>query len=214
MKTLQKFGFSALSPELFGSFFSLDISMTERIINTLLNTEFRIDRLEEEIPENGRFQFLNSCVIADAHTEAGRLALAITLINEDTEDATSDILNWILSRVMLKRRNVYPLLLVFDTTVSGGEKGGVEMRVIDNHPFPFALAVVWAGTSSGRKKCDTMLEDLMRVIPEEIEDDKIRRLYYRAFRKSGLEEKEIVSYSIWLESVKRDIVMLGDIPGI
>ena len=212
MKTTLRFGYSALSSELFGTFFTLDLSVTERIINTVLDTDFTVDGAEDTGVDEEKFSFYHPFVLVDAHTEQGRAAIALTVIDENTSDATEDILNWILYRVMMKRRNVYPVLLVFDTTsyFSSSERP-VSIQVIENHPVSFALSVAWVRNGRNRR-LRTLFSDLLGVLPDDMEDTEIRELYLRAFRESGLEEKELVSYSMWVESVERDIRALGDIP--
>lgn len=212
MKTTLRFGYSVLSSELFGTFFTLDLSVTERIINTVLDTDFTVDGALDTGMDEEKFSFCHPFVLVDAHTSHGRTAIALTLISEETEDATEDILNWILYRVMMKRRNVYPVLLVFDTTsYFSPSDPPVSVRVVDNHPASFALAVAW--TRNGKQgKQSPLFHDLLCVLPDDIEDAEIRDVYLRAFRESGLEEKEMVSYSMWVESVERDIRALGICP--
>lgn len=214
METSQHFGFSILSQELFGTFFSLDALLTGRIINTILDTDFVIEGVEEIGLGEESLSFYHPFVLADARTSYGRSVIALTFIDEDTRDATEEILNRILYRAMLMRRNIFPVILVFDTTFSFSPSDlPVTLRVNENRPFTFALAVAWVRNTGG-KRFDCIFSDLLKEVPDEIEDDGIRRIYLEAYRRSGLEEKEMISYVMWLESIERDIRALGDIPGL
>lgn len=214
MKTTLRFGYSALSPELFGTFFTLDLGVTERIINTVLGSDFSLDGARDTGVDDEKFSFYHPFVLVDAHTEQGRAAIALTVIDEDTADATEDILNWIIYRVMMKRRNVYPVLLVFDTTAFFSPSSlPVTVKLVESNGVSFALSVAWV--RNGRDgRLGALFSDLLSVLPDDMADGEIREVYLRAFRESGLEEKEMVSYSLWLESIERDIRALGDIPGL
>ncbi len=210
MKTLSKTGFSSLSDELFASFFTADKTVTEKIINTLLECDFRVDETEACEVDRERFGYYHPFVIIDAHTKSGRCAIAVTHIDRDCEDDTGDILNWVLYRTVLERRNIYPILIVLDSTdFFRNELYPVTLRIINDTQVHFAFAVVWTRMKSERKRLNALLKDLTATKAENILDDEIRRIWMESYEKSGLCEMENVAYSMWLKSMESEIERLG-----
>ncbi len=210
MKTLSKTGFSILSDELFSSFFTLDRTLTQRIINTVLDGDFCVDGVEEFELDRERFGYYHPFVLVDAHTPSGRCAITLTHIERGGEDDTSLLLDWMYYQTTLKRRNVYPILVTFDSTDDYlGQKAPVSVRLIEASPVSFALAVVWVRMNRGREDLLSLLGDLTAVEAVNITDDDIRRVYAESYTRSGLGEMENVSYSMWLKSIENDIEKLG-----
>lgn len=210
IETLTGTGFSALSDELFASFFTADVSVTERIINTILQCDFRVERTEACEVDKERFGYYHPFVLIDAHMKSGRSAIAVTHIDRRSEEDTSDILNWMLYRTALVRRNVYPILVSLDSTDGYlNELYPVSLRIADNVQYPFALAVVWTRMKSQKKELGALMSDLSATRSEDIMDDDIRRVWIESYTKSGLCEMENVAYSMWLKSMENDIERLG-----
>lgn len=210
MKTISKTGFSALSEELFASFFTADRSVTERIINTLLSCDFHVDEIEACEVDRNRIGYYHPFVVIDAHTKSGRCAIAVTHIDRNSEDDTGDILNWALYRTVIERRNIYPILISLDSTDwYSNARSPVTLRVINDKQVHFAFAVVWTRMKSGREKFDALLRDLTAKKAEDIVDDEIRRIWRESYEKSGLGEMEEVAYSLWLKSIEGEIESLG-----
>ena len=210
MKTLSKTGFSILSDELFSSFFTSDKALTEKIINTILDGDFRVDGVEEFELDRARFGYYHPFVLIDAHTKSGRCAITLTHIERGCEDDTSLLVDWMYYQTTLKRRNVYPILVTFDSTDDYlTQKAPVTVRLIEASPVSFALAVVWVRMNTGREELLSLLEDLTAVEEGNIADEDIRRAYGESYIRSGLGEMENVSYSMWLKSIENDIEKLG-----
>ncbi len=210
MKTLSKTGFSSLSDELFASFFTADKTVTEKIINTLLECDFRVDETEACEVDRERFGYYHPFVLIDAHTKSGRCAIAVTHIDRDCEDDSGDILNWILYRTVIERRNIYPILIVLDSTDwYRNELYPVTFRIINETRVHFAFAVVWTRMKRGRKNLESLLGDLTATKAENITDEDIKRVWTESYEKSGLGEMENVAYSMWLKSMESEIERLG-----
>lgn len=210
MKTISKTGFSALSEELFASFFTADKAVTERVINTLLSCDFHVDEIEACEVDRHRIGYYHPFVLIDAHTKSGRCAIAVTHIDSSSEDETGDILNWALYRTVIERRNIYPILIVLDSTDwYRNAMYPVTLRIINDTQVHFAFAVVWTRMKSERKNLDALLKDLTATKAENIVDDDIRRIWRESYEKSGLREMESVAYSLWLKSMESEIKKLG-----
>ncbi len=210
IETLSGTGFSALSDELFASFFTADMSVTERIINTLLQCDFRVEKTEACEVDRNRFGYYHPFVLVDACMKSGRSAIAVTHIDRRSEEDTSEILNWMLYRTALERRNIYPILISLDSTDGYlNDLHPVSLRISDSAQCPFALAVVWTMVKSTRKELTALMGDLTATRSEDIVDDDIRRVWIESYTKSGLCEMENVAYSMWLKSMESDIERLG-----
>lgn len=211
MNESNKSGFPAISDELFNTFFSMDKEVTEMIINTLLDTDFRIERLEPRSVDEEEFGFYHPYVVGDAHTSRGRCVLIMTPVGEDTEDIKSQLLYWMIHKTGRKRRNIYPVLISFDMTKEGKDRReAVTMSIIDEDYISCALTVVWMNVRSGEKNPkNDIISDLLSRKSEDIVNDDIRRIYNLSYEKSGLRERSDVAYSLWLDSVRNEIRSLG-----
>lgn len=211
MNKVTKTGFCGLSDEMFNAFFLSDSRVTEKIINSLLSTELTVDLVTGyELPHK-EFGYSHPFVIVDAHNRDGRCAIAMTVMTEEVDDDLSRILNWILDYTISMRKGVYPILVSFDMGNDGiPSSTEITISCVDSLPVNFALAVCWMKTKmkSGRKM-EELYSDLMSVSSDSITDDDIRRVYLDAYERSGLSEKEKLSYSLWLASLKKDIESLG-----
>lgn len=216
MKLLSEVGFSVLSIEFFNIFFSLEREVTEKIVNTLLGTDFIIDNIEVNEVDKNIFGFYHPYLVLDSHMEKGRVAIILTVMTEDRDDETTSLLNWMLYMTKMERREIYPLVLCLDTT--GGFKEGepqVTLRIINEWPLSFALSVVWMKMNTpemGEK--EALIRDLMCRDEDKIKNEDIRRLYAVTHEKSGVREMEDVAYSLWLDSLKMDIEKLGVDPSL
>lgn len=211
MNKVSKTGFCGLSDEMFNAFFLSDSRVTEKIINSLLETELTVDSVSGyELPHE-KFGYSHPFVIADAHSRDGKCAIAMTVMSEEVEDDLNKILNWILDYTISTRKSVYPILVSFDMDPDDiPSSSEITIKCVDSFPVNFALAVCWMKTkmTSGRKM-EKLYSDLMSVSSDSITDDDIRRVYLDAYERSGISEKEKLSYSLWLASLKKDIESLG-----
>ncbi len=213
MKNISDKGFCCLSSELFSSFFTSDRLLTEEIINTILETEFIIDGVEEASVPKEEFGYYHPFVFADARTAEGHCTLILTVIDESVMDDTSRLLSWMLYSQSLRARNVYPVIVSFDSTLFPEDGRNVSMRIVESQSVSFALAVVnlhFCAVGKDRRK--DLIVDLMCPLGEAIRDERIRKAYDEAYVRSGMDEKKRVSYSLWLKSLMRDIDSLSPPP--
>ncbi len=215
MDKSKKVSFPIISDELFATFFSQERSVTKMIINTLFDTEFEIDRIEPHKVSESVFGIYHPYVLADAHTNYGRCEIILTPISQEIADIKSQLIYWMINKTVLSRRNIYPILIAFDTTESEREqKERVSLRILDDERLSTALGVVRMREKSNASNIlDEIINDLLCCRECDIKNDDIRRIYALSYEKSGLEERRNVAYSLWLESVNRDIRSLGIDPG-
>ncbi len=211
MKLLSEIGFSAVSVELFNVFFSLDRVVTERIVNTLLGTDFTVDEIEVNEVDKTAFGYYHPYLVLDSHCPRGRTAIILTVMPPERDYETHTLLSWMLSVTKLSRREVYPLILCLDTSKSfKRDEEQVSLRIINNDAFSFALSVVWMKMKSRKEgEKEDLISDLISTDRERIKDEEIKRLYALSYEISGVREMEDVAYSIWLDSLKLDIAKLG-----
>ncbi len=212
MNTISKTGFCALSDEMFNAFFLSDSSVTEKIINSLLETELTVDAVSGyELPQK-EFGYYHPFVIADAHSRDGRCAVAMTVMNDKVVGVDlKRILTWILNYTVSTRKDVYPILLSFDMDKDDIPPfPEVTIKGVDSFPVNYALVVCWMYTKMkyGRKM-EKLFSDLMSVSSDSIFDDDIKRVFLDAYEKSEINEKERLAYSRWLASLRDDLESLG-----
>lgn len=210
MGIISKAGFSALSPAMFNTFFTTDERVTEKIINSLLDTDLEIENVSRYELQDDRHPY----VIADASGIPGRCRVAMTVINREDESSLEKIISHLADLTFKSGRNAYPLILIFDNVMDDEPVSSVvSMRFFDFYHLSFALAAVWMKMRTGEEKKISLLSDLMSTSSDNIVDEDIRRVYLEAYEKSGLREEEEASYSMWLASLRKEISALGINPG-
>ena len=213
MENIKIAGYRCVSVEMFNTFFSLERKITQDIVNTLLDGSYVVREIEEMSVDENIFGFYHPYIVLDALSSVGRCMMILTPLDNSTKEVKDPLVGYMLNRECAKKRNIFPLVMVFDSSESSALSRPVSISLMKGESCTFALCrVKMEGGKEGTAR-DVLISDLMCTKSCEIKSYDIRRVYDLSYKKSGLEEMERVSYAMWLEAVKKDIQKLGLNPG-
>ncbi len=207
MENTNKAGYRSVSVEMFNTFFSSERRITQDIVNTLLDGSYIVKGIEEMSVDEKIFGFYHPYIVLDALSPVGRCMIILTPIDDSTEEVKDHLISHMLNREVARRMNVFPLVMVFDSTESSGRPDSITL--MKGGCSTFAVCSIQMEKRKEGTKRNELICDLMCTRRSEIKNGDIRRVYDASYRKCGLEEMERVSYAMWLEEVKRDIQKLG-----
>ncbi len=207
MENTNKSGYRSVSVEMFNTFFSSERRITQDIVNTLLDGSYIVKGIEEMSVDEKIFGFYHPYIVLDALSPVGRCMIILTPIDSTTEEVRDPLISHMLNREVARRMNVFPLVMVFDSTESSGRPDSITL--MKGGCSTFAVCSIQMEKRKEGTKRNELICDLMCTRRSEIKNGDIRRVYDTSYRKCGLEEMERVSYAMWLEEVKRDIQKLG-----
>ncbi len=213
MENTNKAGYKSVSVEMFNTFFSSERRITQEIVNTLLDGSYIVKGIEEMSVDEKIFGFYHPYIVLDALSSVGRCMIILTPIDSTTEEVRDPLVGYMLNREVARRMNVFPLVVVFDSSGNSAPGRPLSISLIKGECCTFALCSIQMEKREEVTARDVLISDLMCTRSSEIKNADIRRVYDASYRKCGLEEMERVSYAMWLEAVKRDIQKLGLDPG-
>ncbi len=215
MEKIKNFSYCGVSVELFNSFFSSERLVTQDIVNTLLEGKYIVKEIESLCVNEKIFNFYHPYTVLDTLSSVGRCMMILTPIDDSTLELKGHLVNYMLSSESVKKKNIFPLVVLFDSSEDCVHQNHtVSIDMIEGGLSTYALCTVCMRKKSINENISALISDLTAMNREEIKSDDIKRIYTKSYKSSGLEEKERVSYSMWLDALEKDIRRLGLDPAV